>query len=189
MNNKKVSFIDISQNKEEENSVFIEGISFQLTPKLLRQIILAKRQKSRLKLSVDISNKIDNYLIKNLDYLVFNTYYEQKDWLKTAITLEGNCRYYLQKDALNNPELTLDIVTAHNWLIGEVLRQLKPPVVTKKNRYDWLYWVLALVVVLIIVGLNWQILTPFNPLYIVLIVVVFFLLAWLLKEISLFLRR
>jgi len=189
MNKKKVSFIEISQDKQEENYVVFEGITFLLTPKLLRQVHLAKRQKSRLKLSVDVYNQINNYLRGNLDYLVFNTYYNQKPWVKTAISLEGNLRCYLQQDRLKEQELTVDIVAAHHWLIGEVLGQLKAPLATHKNRYDWLSWVLALMVMVIIVGLNWQLLTPFNPLYIVLIVVVFFLLTWVIQEISLFLRR
>ena len=172
------AFVGIVNNSFVE--IVDDGVCFKLTPKLVRQFYLAKRDRHSLSFSTVFLEELNDYMRNNGDILAFYTYYQEKILVKSVISISGSFNNYFHQDCLSNADLTQDLTVVHHWLITEVLGVLKPPVV-KKIKYDWLSWVLSFVIVALIVGLNLKFLIPLNLVYVGLIVVAFVVLRWVIK--------
>lgn len=188
------SCLQIVEEKINPQTSIIQGITFHLDQKNLIKILNAKDQDLSLKISENLLNRIryycliDQYQSYNLQSnLNFITYFEQinhhKPILKTSIGLEGNITNQICDRCLENSDLILSLITAHSWLIEEILQEIKfqfKPIKIKKI-IQKIAWIIAFVMIVISIIFNLQHFQN-NILLWIAPIMVFFLLQWAIQK-------
>ncbi|MBR8828745.1 MAG: hypothetical protein DSM107014_12735 [Gomphosphaeria aponina SAG 52.96 = DSM 107014] len=164
-----------------------ESVYFYFNQDTLKAITQLKSQKKQLKLTLKYRSDLRRLALVTSG-LTFCSYYQQDESkvaiFKSVIFLEGKIINQISQHCLENPELTQEIMTAHYWLVEQILANL--PI--RKNRLNGLAWGLALLLV-IVVGL---LLIPLNFLKIIAALLMLFLFQWgikrLLNQFAIFLK-
>ncbi len=119
--------------------------------------------------------------------LTFSTYYQGEATLCSLFFFHGEIINQIGQDYLEDGELLKTIITAHSWLIEQIIVQLKIAYRIDPDWLNWLSWLISCCIVITTVLIN---LDKFLSLNILLIFLAPLLMCWLLQQgIKRFLRK
>ena len=193
-----ISLLDLSDliQIESKNNTYSHssgnGICFYLDKPSIAKIEKAKTSGSKLYLTPDQLADLHSYCGLNNNHnlqwgLTFSTYYQGEAILCSLFFFHGEIINQIGQDYLEDGELLKTIITAHSWLIEQIIVQLKIAYRIDPDWLNWLSWLISCCVVITTVLIN---LDKFLSLNILLIFLAPLLMCWLLQlGIKRFLRK
>lgn|GEM_PF-4527992 len=184
-------WLEITNQNNTSEEIIFNSVRFYLDENILQEIHQAKAKKNNIKLTSSYREELRTFAIVEQAGLTFYSYYQEKAILKSIIFPDGKIIYQICKNCLENPELTQKIITAHHWLIDQLLAN----VTLEKNKImlSWLTWVLSLLLIIVIGLLNFDKLIPITPVKIITSLGMIFLFYWgikmLLQKIPIYWKR
>jgi hypothetical protein len=183
--------IQIEQKRFTRQRSIPQRISFHFNKDNLKQIQETRAKNQSLLLSPTLLADFRYYILLNqYDYfqsgLTFCTYYQERNQeiavVQSVISLEGKIDQQIRRgaaapatqDRLDNTYWLDTIISIHYWAIAQMFDQLP---LQPKNYSNWLFWVLALLIVMAIAFFSFQLLGIFHPILLLALIVV----SWLLQ--------
>lgn len=128
------SWIQIEKIKVSRQQNLPDRVCFQFNENLLRDIQLWRETNRKLQLSSEILTDFKYLVFLNHQNsfsveLNFCSFYQQNEEkiavIQSKISLDGKIIQQIRHDYLQEPQLLQRIVTAHYWVIEQLLNQLK----------------------------------------------------------------
>ncbi|MGK7878248.1 MAG: hypothetical protein AB4426_34575 [Xenococcaceae cyanobacterium] len=182
------SCIEITRENITRKRVVFHGVCFHLNQDSLRKVEQAKENNCQLNLAPLLLADWRYYALVDRQSLLqsgltFCTYYQQDDseeaMMRSVISLDGNIIHQISSDCLKNSEFSRQITSAHYWLIEQLLLKLRLEV---QGWLNWLSWSLSLLILAAVLLLNLEQLTPINPIMLLALLLMCWLLQWGIKR-------
>ncbi len=181
--------IHIEQKRFTRQRSIPQRISFHFNKDNLKQIQEARAKNQSLLLYPTLLADFRYYILLNqCDYfqsgLTFCTYYQEREQeiavVQSVVSLEGKIEQQIRRGAVvpatqdpsDNPYWLDTIIDIHYWAIAQMFEQspLKP-----KNYSNWLFWGLALPLLMAIAFFCCQLLGIFHPILLLILIVAIWL--------------
>ncbi|NES84690.1 MAG: hypothetical protein F6K10_26610 [Moorea sp. SIO2B7] len=183
------SFIQITtENITPQRDIF-HGVCFHLNQESLSEIQQAKANKREVSISTFLLTDLRYYTLFDQENNIqsgfnFSTYYQhhnsEEAMIRSVISLDGSIMQQIRRDCLEDSEFALQIASAHQWLIEQLLGKLRLKIQIKVESWVyWLSWVVSLLIVVMTVVLN---LKHFMSMHPSLMIIAPLLMCWLLQE-------
>ncbi|BAU63736.1 hypothetical protein STA3757_11030 [Stanieria sp. NIES-3757] len=187
------SLIQIEKIKVSRQQNLPDRVCFQFNDSLLRDIQLWRETNKKLQLPSDILTDFRYLVLINQQKsfsveLNFCSFYQQNEEkiavIQSKISLDGKINQQIRHDYLQEPQLLQRIITAHYWLIEQMLNQLKLKLSSDRKKqtpqshldqkHQFLSWSLSLGLTMIVAAM--LILASINlPVVLIIIVLLTFL--------------
>lgn len=178
-------YIQFEQERITRSRVVFHSVRFNLDRDVLQSIQYAKDTGRRLDVSREFLADLRCYTLIDPENrlqsdLTFYTYYLGEGYpeavMRSVISTDGEIFHQIKSDCLEHPDWYCQIVSAHYWLIEQLLSQLRIGRLVKVDRLaQMLSWLIAIAVALAFVPL----LIEVNPWLLLALV----LMVWLLQKI------
>lgn len=174
-------YITIDTERITRKRIVFHSIRFNLDKDILKKIQQAQKTGCRLYISRKLLADLRYYVLIDGENrlqsgLTFYTYYLRNDseeaLMRSVISIDGDIFHQIKSDCLERPNFCRQLVSAHYWLIDQLLSQLRLGILL---RFKLLSWGLSLLITGAIVIPNIQQLMALNP-WLVLVPVVMVLL-------------
>ncbi|GAB4228665.1 MAG: hypothetical protein Kow0049_09790 [Stanieria sp.] len=128
------SWIQIEKIKVSRQQNLPDRVCFQFNENLLRDIQLWRETNRKLQLPSEILTDFRYLILLNKQKsfsveLNFCSFYQQNEEkiavIQSKISLDGKINQQIRHDYLQEPQLLQGIMTAHYWVIEQMLNQLK----------------------------------------------------------------
>jgi hypothetical protein len=178
-------YIHFEQERITRSRVVFHSVRFNLDREVLQSIQYARDTGRRLDVSPEFLADLRCYALIDPENrlqsdLTFYTYYLEEGSpeavMRSVISTDGEIFHQIKSDCLEHPDWYCQIVSAHYWLIDQLLSQLRLGRLVYVNRLaQILSWLIAIAVALAFVPLAIEV----NPWLLLALV----LMAWLLQKI------
>ena len=161
-------YITIDTERITRNRRVFHSIRFNLDKDILKKIQQAKETGCHLYISRKLLADLRYYVLIDGENrlqsgLTFYTYYLPNDskeaLMRSVISTDGDIFHQIRSDCLEHPNFCHRLVSAHHWLIDQLLSQLRLGILLRLN---WLSWTLSLLITGVIVILYIQQLMAVN---------------------------
>jgi hypothetical protein len=128
------SWIQIEKIKVSRQQNLPNRVYFQFNENLLREIQLWQESNRKFQFSLEVLTDFRDYVLLNHQNnfsveLNFCSFYQQNEEkiavIQSKISLDGKIIQQIRHDYLQEPQLLQRIMTAHYWVIEQMLNQLK----------------------------------------------------------------
>ena len=161
-------YIQFEQERVSRYRVEYYSIRFNLDKDILKKIQQAQETGCHLYISRKLLADLRYYVLIDGENrlqsgLTFYTYYLPNDskeaLMRSVISTDGDIFHQIRSDCLEHPNFCHRLVSAHHWLIDQLLSQLRLGILLRLN---WLSWSLSLLITGVIVILYIQQLMAVN---------------------------
>ncbi len=145
--------VQVVKEKDESGKLVIYGFDFYLNSQLIAIAKAVQQGNSTIKISNKLLNYFRYYALfgqgKSLDMgIIFCTFYQKnhvsQGVIRSFISLDGDIIQQVCDECLESPQLTLDIINIHYWLINCLIAELRLKI---SNKFDVISWLLSLLTV------------------------------------------
>jgi hypothetical protein len=159
-------YIRVEETQDQSEKIVFRHIELHINQQTLKDIIIAKNNRDRLRISPELKTKLRRSVISQgalpnqqahfLSGLTFYTYYEfagtEKIMMRSVISSDGDITQQIRRDCLDFPERGLAIATAHHWILEQLIWQLRLKI---NINLDWIPLALATMItfLFVIIGL------------------------------------
>lgn len=181
-------YIHIDKERITRRRILFHGIRFHLDKDILKKIQQAQELGDSLQISRELLADLRYYALTNGENclqsgLTFCTYYlrdgSQDALMRSVISIDGDIIHQIKNDCLESPDFCSTLVSAHYWLIDQLLGQLRMRAFLKLNQLSW--GLSVVIVVLTIIPYIQQFIQT-NPWTLLIPVVMSWLLQVVLKR-------
>lgn len=139
-------YITIEKERITRKRVVFHSIRFNLDKDILKTIQQAQETGRRLYLSRKLLSDLRYYVLidgENLlqSGLTFYTYYQRGGFnealMRSVISTDGDIFHQIKSDCLERPNFCRQLVSAHYWLIDQLLHQLRLGTFFRLNLLSW----------------------------------------------------
>ncbi|MBE9166302.1 hypothetical protein IQ238_01715 [Pleurocapsales cyanobacterium LEGE 06147] len=178
--------IHIDRKRLNRHRFIPQRISFHFNKDNLKEFQEARAKNQQLLLSPALLADFRYYVLLNqYNYfqsgLTFCTYYQEREQeiaiVQSVISLEGKIEQQIRRDRLDNSCWLNSIISIHYWSLAQMFDQLP---LQPTNYSDWLFWGLALPIIIAIAFFSFQLLDIFPPILLLALIVV----SWLFQKCS-----
>lgn len=147
--------------------LIFHGIHFDLDPFSVQAITHLRHHQQLLSLSTPFLNTLRQYSLNNgqgnwQTGLTFCTYFQQQPVIKSYLALDGEMIHQIHHRCLNTPQLAVETIQAHHWLIEQMLSQLSWQPSHLLLRISWLLAGLLIIISLFLLPpILWLFTLPF----------------------------
>ncbi len=140
-------YIQVIKERDQHKQEVIYGFNLNLNSEVISLFKEVQTDKITVKLSKKLLNDFRYYALfgqgNSFDTgMTFCTYYQQDDFsqpvIRSFISLDGDIVQQIGNDCLTSPQLTLDIIRTHYWLINCLIAELRLDMTNKLNGISWL---------------------------------------------------
>lgn len=139
-------YIHIDKERITRRRILFHGIRFHLDKDILKKIQQAQELGDSLQISRELLADLRYYALTNGENclqsgLTFCTYYlrdgSQDALMRSVISIDGDIIHQIKNDCLESPDFCFTLVSAHYWLIDQLLGQLRMRAFLKLNQLSW----------------------------------------------------
>ena len=168
-------YIIVEKERITRKRVVFHSVRFNLDKDILKKIQQAQQTGRCLYISRKLLTDLRYYVLIDSENrlqsgLTFYTYYlrdgSEEALMRSVISMDGDIFHQIKNDCLENPKFCRRLVSAHYWLIDQLLSQLRLKELFRLKLLSWGLSVLITGIIVIpyiqhIIAINpWLLLTP-----------------------------
>lgn len=146
-------YIEFEKEQISRRQVIAHSVHFNLDKDILLKIQQAQNLGLRLYISRKLLAELREYALIT-SCLTFSTYYlrggAQEALMRSVIATDGDIFNQIRSDCLERPKFCRQVASAHYWIIGQLLAQLRLGAFLRLSLLSWLLTLLIVGLVLIL---------------------------------------